>query len=242
MNESANATNENTASTTNTKEQPVIVIAGGRPNDRSSEENTWAETFVGLTKPQVAVIGTANGDSLMFFQMMKSMIQKAGADKVTLVKLAKKKADVEAAKQTLSQADVIFLSGGEVDEGIAWLEQHGLVEFLRELHQNGTRFIGASAGAIMLGNKWAHWEVEGRDETATLIDCLGLTPLTFDTHAEDEDWVELKCVLRLMGDGAIGHGLPSGCIISTDSQGNLKSLSKQPLIYQNQGGEITRVN
>jgi peptidase E len=198
----------------------------------------WRTAFAGLNKPTVAYIGTANGDNPVFFQMMKSFLIKGGAGKVVMVKLAKNKVDLTAARTQMANADVIFLSGGEVEDGIKWLKRHNLVEYLHELQRGGKRIMGVSAGTIMSGSHWVRWEVEGNDDTAELFECLNLTPLVFDTHAEDEDWIELKAVLKLLGDGAIGYGLPNGCVISADSQGQMIYLEKQVLTFTNNCGQI----
>ena len=93
-------------------EVPAIMVAGGRPRNPDAMANTIShvsQAFRGIKKPMVAYIGTANGDSLVFFQMMKSMLKMAGAGKVVFVRLANEKPDLEAARNVLSKADVIFL-------------------------------------------------------------------------------------------------------------------------------------
>jgi len=199
-----------------------------------------SEAYGSTPNPRVAYIGTANGDNAAFYAMMKLMLSKAGAKKVELVRLAKAKADVSAAKAKLEAADVIFLSGGEVEDGINWLKKHNLEAFLKVLFENGKRFIGVSAGSIMLGSHWVRWEDENEDDTASLFNCLGIVPLIFDTHAEDEDWKELKTALKLMGKGAHGYGIPSGGMISADSSGNTVNIVKELLVYVNDNGSVRR--
>jgi len=219
-------------------ENPAMLIAGGMPNSPSAIVRMMSQAFHGIEKPQVAYIGTANGDSAVFFQMMKLALKKAGADKVVFVHLAKKKPDLETARNTLSKADVIFLSGGEVEDGMIWLKMHGLVDFLKDLYNGGKHFMGLSAGVIMMGSYWVRWEVEGDDSTSELFDCLGIIPALFDVHGEDEDWAEIKAALKLLGDGARGYALPSGCLISADSRSTLVNLEKEYLVFINEGGSI----
>ncbi|MDR2957417.1 MAG: Type 1 glutamine amidotransferase-like domain-containing protein [Coriobacteriales bacterium] len=217
---------------------PVLVMAGGMPSNPDATTNALSTVFQDFAKPTVAYIGTANGDSRPFFMMMKHLLSKAGAGKVELVRLAKAKVDVSAAKLMLDKADVIFFSGGEVEDGIIWLKRHELIEYLHELYTSGKRFIGVSAGTIMLGSHWVHWDVEGDDDTSSLFDCLGIVPLLFDTHGESEDWVELKAALKLLGHGSKGYALPSGCAVYADAVGNLTNLSKEPIVYANNNGLI----
>jgi len=221
-------------------EFPALLMAGGRGTDSLKMSDLMAEVLREISRPQVVYIGTANDDNWPFFLMLKSQIIKAGASTVKMLKLARAKVDLTAARKALTAADVIFISGGEVEDGMVWLKRHGLVELLRELYAAGKPFIGVSAGTIMLGRYWVHWDVEGDDSTASLFDCLGISPLTYDTHSEGEDWVELKCALRLMGEGAQGFALPSGCAVRTTSQGDLVNLDPNHhyQVFQNDHGQI----
>jgi len=220
------------------KEIPAFLVAGGRPRDLAAMARMMSRAFIGLQKPQVAYIGTANRDNPVFYQMMKGMLKNAGADKIIFVHLAKKNPDIDAAKKALANADVVFLAGGEVEDGMIWLEKHDLANFLKDLYINGKRFLGISAGVIMMGTHWVHWDTEGDDSTSKLFDCLAFTPALFDVHGESEEWVELKAALKLLGDGAKAYGLPGGCMISADSSGNLINLEKEYLVFVNEGGSI----
>jgi len=219
-------------------ETPAMLIAGGMPSSPSAIVRMMSQAFHGIEKPQVAYIGTANGDNAVFFHMMKLALKKAGADKVIFVHLAKKTPDLDAARNTLSKADVIFLSGGEVEDGMVWLKKHRLVDFLKDLHSQGKRFMGLSAGVIMMGSYWVRWEVEGDDSTSELFECLNIIPTLFDVHGEEEDWVEIKAALKLLGDGARGYALPSGCLISADSRGSLVNIEREYLVFVNEGDSI----
>ncbi|MCL2834242.1 MAG: Type 1 glutamine amidotransferase-like domain-containing protein [Treponema sp.] len=221
-------------------EVPVIMIAGGRPRDPAAMARMMSGAFAGLQKPHVAYIGTANGDNPAFFQIMKASLKNAGADKVTLVRIAKKNPNLESIKTVLNNCDAVFISGGEVEDGMEWLKKHNLIDFLRDLYRGGKRFLGVSAGVIMMGSHWVHWDNEDDDSTARLFDCLGFTPLLFDVHGEDEDWKELKTALRLLGDGAKGYALPGGSMVSADSSGTLVNLEKEYLIYKNNNGDISK--
>ena len=220
------------------REIPAILLAGGIPSRPSIMVRLMSQAFQGMQKPVTAYIGTANNDNAAFFHMMKMALKKAGAGKVVFVRLAKEKPDIDAAKAALSGSGVIFLSGGEVEDGINWLKKHGLMPFLKDLYNSGKRFMGLSAGVIMMGTHWVHWDIPENDSTSKLFDCLGIIPALFDVHGEDEDWVELKAALKLMGDGAQGYGLPRECLISADSRGNLQNLSKEYLVFANEGGRI----
>ena len=220
------------------KEIPALLLSGGIPNRPSVMVRLMSQAFQGMHKPVAAYIGTASNDNVAFFHMMKMALKKAGAGKVVLVRLAKEKPNLDAAKAALSGADLIFLSGGEVEDGINWLKKHKLMSFLKDLYNSGKRFMGVSAGVIMMGTHWVRWDIPDDDSTSELFDCLGMIPALFDVHGEDEDWVELKAALKLMGDGAHGYALPRECLVSADSRGNIQNLSKEYLVFANEGGRI----
>ena len=222
--------------------KPIYLFAGGRSRDPQAMLTAIASVLAecGTVKPQIAYLGAANGDHLLFFQSIKSMLQEAGAAEVILVKLARKKIDLAATKQALEKADAIFISGGEVEDGMRWLQQHQLIDFLAQLRQRGKLFFGMSAGSIMMGSAWVRWQDPGDDSTAALFDCLGFVPTVFDTHAEDEDWIELKKVLQLQGEGACGYGIPSGSLLRVDAEGEMTTYGKPLLCYVNLAGQVQR--
>ena len=222
----------------NVNEMPAILFAGGHSVDYEILEKVTRPVFMKKKNPRVAYIGAANGDRTAFFDNLNAILLQVGAADVAFVKLAREVVDTDAARETLERADIIFFSGGEVEDGINWIKRHGLTECLREQHRLGKQFLGISAGTIMIGAYWVRWDTPGDDGTAELFECLGLVPATFDTHAEDEDWIELKTALRLMGDGARGYGVPRGGIISADSDGNLTNIAGEYLTYTYKDGEF----
>lgn len=222
----------------------VFLIAGGPSYDQELLTRDLKLTLrsAGKENPAVACVGTANRDNADFFQRMKRSLLDAGAKEVLLTPIVGESADLDAAKRILSDADVIFLTGGEVEDGIQGLKTTGLDTLLTELFHDGRQFVGISAGSIMMGQHWVHWDVEGNDDTASLFDCLGFVPMTFDAHGEAEDWRELKCALGLLGFGSRGYGLSSGGFFCADSEGNLRSFRNDPKIFYNSKGQVEGAN
>ena len=221
----------------------VYLISGGHPPNIKQTEQDFRAIFesCGKPSPKVAYVGTASNDNRLFFKFMKRPVVKAGAGKVTMAPIAGRNADTSSAKSILAEADCVFLGGGEVEDGIVWLKKAGLDVFLTELFNDGKLFFGVSAGCIMMGRNWVHWDVENDDSTASLFDCLNFVPFTFDTHCENEGWKELKCALHLMGPGAKGIGLSSNGFYSADSEGHLKIYRNAPPAFRNTGGNIEAV-
>ena len=228
---------------TATDAKPIYLIPGGHPPDGNKTLEAISQVYAkcAVDNPTVAYIGTANHDSRVFFQMMKTQLLKAGAAKVTLAPIVGKRANIDKARQIILEADCVFLSGGEVEDGIVFLKEAGLDVLLSQLYKAGKPFFGVSAGCIMMGQYWVHWDIEDDDSTASIFECLNFVPMTFDTHCENEDWKELRCALRLLGPGSIGYGLSTNGFYSAVKSGQLTSYRNAPAVLQNMDGTIQAV-
>jgi peptidase E len=195
-------------------------------------------TETGKEHPGVAYIGTASGDDASFFSYAADMIRQAGAGSVTLVKLAGKNADPRKAAALLDAADAIFISGGDVEEGMRWLNQHRMVPCIRQAFGRGAVLFGISAGSIMLGTHWVRWGNPDDDASAELFDCIGIAPLICDTHAEKDGWEELKTTVALRGAGGRGYGIPSGGTLRINPGGTVAALDKPAVCYESTAGGI----
>jgi peptidase E len=215
----------------------ALLFAGGWPAKRKRmlEEIGKALRDTGASSPNIAYIGTASQDDEEFFDNLKKLLLSAGAGSVEMVHLAGMDVDVEKAKTILSESDGIFISGGEVEDGMYWLAFHELKEFLKSLFDNGKLFIGISAGTIMMGAYWARW-IEPEDKIPSeRFSCLGFVPIVFDTHGEKEGWPDMKKVMALMPENSVGYGLPSNCFIKADSKGNMDIIDGEPIKFTNCG-------
>jgi dipeptidase E len=200
----------------------VYLLAGGPGNGGSTAAQLRAAfENSGEPHPAVGYIGTASGDSRRFLGWFEPAFRRAGAASVTLAPLAGRGADEREAARILRASDVIFLSGGEVEDGMRALSA-SVRALLRELLEDGKQFAGLSAGSIMLGRAWPHWDDEdNRPEDASLFGCLGFADAIFDTHAESEGWPELRKAVALAGEGTVGWGIPSGEMAVADADGRL---------------------
>jgi peptidase E len=226
----------------NTK-KPVYLLAGGNWRNPGAMTPLLKMIFAETGKPQpcVAYIGTANGDDTFFFKAIALLIKSAGAS-VDRVRLAKNQADVDAAKQCLQAADIVFVSGGDVEEGMRWLVKHDLVTFLHDIYMKGKLFFGISAGSIMLGTHWVRWENPKDDATAELFACLGLAPVVCDTHAEKDGWDELRAAVPLLGKNRKGYGIPTGGMLRVSPGGKVEALVQPAAVYQARAGQAVEIN
>ena len=192
---------------------PLFLIAGGRGSiGRRGPDPLLAQALAGagVARPRVAYLGAASGDNAAFRVLMGNMLKKAGAGRVILAPLCGRLADPEKARKVLSDSDIVFVSGGDVEEGMEALRRMRMVRFLRALHKAGKPFLGVSAGSIMLSRLWVRWRNPNDDQSAELFPCLGFAPLLCDTHGEAEGWEELKALLALSPTGSLGYGIASG--------------------------------
>ncbi len=218
-------------------------MAGGRSSRKSSVDTVLEEiySYSGKDHPQVAHIGVANGDDHSFFKWMADMLQGQGKVEIIEVKLASARADVDTAKSLLRASDVIFFSGGDVDEGMEWMNHHSLIGFFHELQDEGKVFFGASAGSIMLGTQWVRWPDSDDDNSAELFPCMGLATVLCDTHAEKDGWDELQAAVKLLGEGQQGYGIPTGSTLKVFSDGTVSGMGKPSVSYRNVKGKAILV-
>ena len=201
----------------------IYMMASISEKDDADAAEQMREAFKssGSASPAVAYIGTASGDNRTFMKWLERPLLKAGASSVTMVPLSGRRADPGKAQEILRRSDIIFISGGEVEDGMNGLDA-AMRSLLRQLLEEGRLFIGLSAGTIMMCRAWPHWENEDEHpESASLFECLGFSQEIFDTHAEAEGWPELKKAVELEPDGFVGYGIPSGEVAVIDEKGVL---------------------
>ncbi len=206
--------------------KPVYLLAGGRGQSRKSPDPLLQAVFqeFGVPSPAIAYVGVASGDDRSFFGFITSAFTEAGAGKIRHALIAPGNADLKKARDILASADIIFISGGDVEAGMDVLREKDMISFLSGLYNQGKPFFGLSAGSIMLAREWIRWRDPDDDATAETFPCLGIAPVICDTHAEGDDWEELKALLALEKDGAQGYGIPSGTGIKVFPDGRVVAL------------------
>ncbi len=209
---------------------PVFLIAGGQAMRKRTGPDPLLQAAIrrtGARQPAIGYVGTASGDDDAFRLWFARLLRKAGAGQVTLAPLCGRRGDPEKAKAVLGASDLVFISGGDVDEGMRHLRQKGMTGFLHRLHRSGTPFCGVSAGSIMLAQEWIRWRDPSNEASAELFSCLGLAPIRCDTHGEGEDWEELKALLGLSPTGAVGYGIAAGTAIVVEQDCTVSALGEE---------------
>lgn len=223
--------------------RPIYLLAGGRavsPNTLSSLlQHVFRE--IGASLPTIAYIGTASSDDESFFQRIANNLRAAGAGQVNHALISPDNADLEKAKGVLSAADIIYIGGGDVYEGIEVLKKKKMISFLQILYKQNKPFFGNSAGSIMLAERWVHWRDPDDDSTAELFPCLGLAPIICDTHGEQDGWEELKIALKLATDGQKGYGIVSATAIKVYPSSDIEALGGAVHQFILRGGTVVRL-
>lgn len=205
---------------------PIYLLAGNPGARRGMKDPLICRAIAscGAVEPSIAYVGAASGDDKSFFTMLARLMVACGAGAVELAPLAGRRVKLDRTRAILEKADMVFVSGGDVEEGMNVIEERGMAPLLRELHRGGKPFFGLSAGSIMLAREWIVWDDPSDDSTASAFPCLGFAPVICDTHAEDDDWEELRALLLISPEGAVGYGIPAGGGLIVRSGGELEAL------------------
>jgi peptidase E len=225
------------------KIKPVFLLAGGRHSRGNRPDSLLQAVFreFGTTSPTIAYSGTASGDDRRFFGFISAELQDAGAGKVVHAVITSDRADLKKAQKILESADIIFVSGGDVEAGMEVLREKNMLGFLDSLYRQGKPFFGISAGAIMLAAKWVRWRDPDDDSSAELFPCLGYAPIICDTHDEQEGWKELQAALALEKEGVKGYGLVSGSAVRVTPDGKVEALGGTVYQYIKRAGGVDRI-
>jgi hypothetical protein len=187
---------------------PVVVVSFELP-DGAMHDRVLSAAALGRV-PDIAYIGAANGDDPRWFERVEERLRKRhGARVRRVVASAAARAENE---QILEDADVIYLGSGDVSLLARGLHGAGLTETIRRRHREGALLFGVSAGAIALSRFWLEF---ARPSQPSLLPCLGAIDVAIDCHGEEDDWEELRALLRLWGDAAPeavvdAFGIPTG--------------------------------
>jgi dipeptidase E len=222
--------------------KPIYLLAGGRAKTRKTPDPLIQAVFreTGKSSPIIAYVGTASEDDKTFFRYVAKILREAGASKVDHALITPPKADLKKARDILQAADIVFISGGDVEIGMKMLKEKNMTDFLFQLYKQGMLFFGVSAGSIMLAKEWVRWKDPNDDSTAELFPCMGFTPIICDTHAEDENWEGLKMALKLDKDSLKGYGIATGTGIRVYPDGNIEALGGAIYQYVKHGAKVDK--
>jgi cyanophycinase-like exopeptidase len=223
---------------------PLYLIAGGPQSIRRKGPDPLVQAVLeqtGVSRPRVAYVGAASGDNPAFRLLISRLLEKAGAGRVTLAPLCGKRGSLQKSAAVLEEADIVFVSGGDVEEGMRVLREKGAASVLRRLWRQGKPLFGVSAGSIMLARRWVRWKDPGNEESAELFPCLGFAPVFCDTHGEGDGWGELQALLFLCPAGATGYGIVSGAALKVEGDGSVSALGGEVHVFRRRKSGVAQI-
>jgi len=181
-------------------------------------------------KPSAAYMGASNGDQPEFYNLFAAAMESMEISDCRLVPSQPSREDTAF----LEDADLIVLSGGDVERGWHVFEQNGLKELLPRLRYDGAVLIGVSAGAVQLGLGYLSNAAQPKQ-----IDMFRFAPFYIGAHDEGNDWFDLRALVNLAQSGARAIGLPAGGGAVYYSDGTLEPLRKPLIEIVKENSQIT---
>jgi len=129
-------------------DRPVYLIGGGAAAAGKGRTRCWRWFSRGsgsncrwspIPEPPAGMIRTFSGGSPV-------LSKEAGAAKVNHAIIAPDDADLKKAMKILDSADIVFVSGGDVEAGMEILQQKKMLDFFNGLYKQGKPFFGISRG------------------------------------------------------------------------------------------------
>jgi cyanophycinase-like exopeptidase len=206
--------------------KPTTLMAGGHGSADFGTTPYLAEALraTGKAKPVALYIGAASGDHRPFGTALVGVIAAAGAGRVLWPKLVGRPRDRSGMRSALGAVDLVFLGGGDVEQGMDVLRDADLLADVRAAAERGAVFAGMSAGSIMLGERWIRWPhpAAGDDEAET-YECLGIARCSVDTHGESDGWTEAQSFAtvraRELGREARVYAIPTSAALVVGPSG-----------------------
>jgi cyanophycinase len=151
--------------------------------------------------PKAAYIGASNDDRPEFYDLFVAAMELLGISNCRLLSTQLSNED----KVFLDQADVVLLAGGDVERGWQAFERNGLKDLILKKRYDGGTLIGVSAGAVQFGLGALTVAPQPKK-----LDLFGFVPFYVGAHEENEEWWDLRALLKLAQSGTRGVGIPTG--------------------------------
>jgi cyanophycinase len=200
--------------------KPLYLLADSQLFFWKSESGSLAERVradLDSTKPKAAYIGASNGDQPEFYSLFQAAMETMEISNCRLVPSQPSREDISF----LEEADLVVLSGGDVERGWRTFEQNGLKELVPRKRFDGAVLMGVSAGAIQLGLGCLSNSAQPKQ-----IDMFRFAPFYVGAHDEENDWWDLRALVNLSQADARAIGIPTGGGAVYQSDGTLEPIRK----------------
>ena len=152
---------------------------------------------------KAAYIGASNGDLPEFYDLFVAAMENIGIRNCRMIRSTFSKDDHDF----LETADIVLLSGGDVERGWNIFEATGLKKAISRKYEEGTILIGISAGAMQLG-LCGYRDEEVQEEQ--VFDTFQFIPYIIGVHEEKSDWETLSKIILTKKGYVNGIGIPTG--------------------------------
>ncbi|MBT3984545.1 MAG: type 1 glutamine amidotransferase-like domain-containing protein [Bacteriovoracaceae bacterium] len=152
---------------------------------------------------KAAYIGASNNDLPEFYDHFVAAMENIGIRNCRMIRSSFSKND----QNFLEKADIILLSGGDVEQGWDVFVKTGIREAIVSKHEEGAILIGISAGAIQLGLCGYR---EGEIQEERVFDAFQFVPYIIAVHEEKSNWKNLRKTVLFKGEYSKGIGISTG--------------------------------
>lgn len=227
-------------------QKTIIAIGGGeigriKTHDDGHQEQKPIETMVidkkiieltGKEHPTMVFIGAASGDNPAYFTAVKNHFADRLGVKVINLNLTEKP-NTTKIQETIKQADIIYVGGGNVTRLMKVLHETDTDKMLTDAYNRGVIMSGNSAGGCLWFEYYDNDEDEDFDGTFDTLktkSALGWIPGLFMPHwnkAPDtgisKDTVSKEAIKNLLiKESKFGYGVDEGAaiMVQTDDKNN----------------------
>jgi peptidase E len=188
-----------------------VVAFGGFDGEPALRDHVLELT--GAARPKVAFLGTAIGDADLGVRRFLSWFPASRCEPFDVPLFGVPDRPLER----LSEADVVYVSGGNTANMLAVWRVHGVDGALRELWERGVVLTGASAGAIC----WFEAGVTDSfsEELDPIDGCLGFLAGSMCPHYDGEER-RRPVYTRLVREGRLPPGLAADDYVGLHFEGS----------------------
>jgi cyanophycinase len=213
--------------------KPLYLLADSQLFFWKSDSNSLAERVranLDSSSPKAAYIGASNGDQPEFYSLFQAAMEAMGISNCRSVPSQPSREDISF----IEEADLILLSGGDVERGWRTFEQNGLKELVPRKRFDGAILMGVSAGAIQLGLGCLSTSAQPKQ-----IDMFRFAPFYVGAHDEENDWWDLRALVNLSQADTRAIGIPAGGGAVFQSDGTLEPIRKHLIELTKESAKIT---
>ena len=213
--------------------KPLYLLADSQLLFWKSDSDSLAKRLradLDTSNPKAAYIGASNGDQPEFYSLFQAAMEGMGISNCRSVPSQPSKEDISF----IEDADVILLSGGDVERGWRTFEQNGLKELLPRKRFDGAILMGVSAGAVQLGLGCLSNSAQPKQ-----IDMFRFAPFYVGAHDEENDWWDLRALVNLSQADTRAIGIPTGGGAVYQSDGTLEPIRKHLTELTKESATIT---